>query len=209
MLEIFVDTCVWHHWFTFISGVPLRQERIHQHCESFQQIYDLVSSAPTRARFLHNKRIEDELGERFKKEFVERALPFSRKIPIPLTRYDGAYCYDGSILHGGRMGGTLRNLLTIQGYPHDAALEHAAETLEDGAFLYNTKPRKKEFDIEHLESALEASASLVITNDEKTIIALLQDASSKYELSHPINLICKITKTPTSALSYVRRQLGP
>lgn len=208
MHKIFVDTCVWRHWFTFIAAKPLPQERIRQHCESFHKIYDLVRSAPDQACFLYNKRIEDELGESLKSEFNKHALPLSQKIPIPLTRCDGTYCFDGSIIFGGEMGGKLRDLLSIQGYPHELKLEQAANDLKEGDFLYNTTPRKREFDIEHLESALEARADLFITNDEKTILAWLQSASPKYDESHPINLINKISKTPTSALLCVQHQLS-
>ncbi len=207
MLSIFVDTCVWHHWFTFDAGtVP--HERIRQHCESFGKIYELVRSSPERARFLYNQRIEDELGERFKNEFTEKVLPVSTKIPIPLTRFDGAYCFDGSFLGGGRMGGSLRGLLTLHGYPHDAAVSRAAEALKEGEELYETAPRKREFDIEHMESALEARADLFLTNDERTILEWLQTATTRCEKNHPICLMHSIARTPTAALFYVQGELG-
>lgn len=129
MLNIFVDTCVWRHWLTFSAGRLAPHGQIKLHCESFEKIYRLVCTFPERGRFLHNKRIENELGERFRKEFAEKVLPVSTNIPIPLSRCDGAYRHDGSILAGGRMGGTLRALLTLHGYPQEAAVKCAAEAL--------------------------------------------------------------------------------
>lgn len=206
MLNIFVDTCVWRHWFTSIAKKTAHNQ-ILQHCVSFGNIYELVRATPEQARFLYNRRIEDELGERFKNNFIDMAFPLSTKIPIPLTRHDGAYCYDGSILHGGRMGGTLRDLLTLDGYQHESELKYKAETLQKGKSLYDTSPRKKEFDVEHMESALEAEADFFLTNDEKSILARLQRASTKFETTHPIGLIYKIAMTPTVALPHVQEKL--
>ncbi|MGY6217579.1 hypothetical protein ACW73L_20675 [Methylolobus aquaticus] len=208
MLTIFVDTCVWWHWFTYRDAAQL-ENRIREHCDSFDEIYKLVWRHPERSRFLHNKRIELELGDRFKAEFEQKVIPVSTRVPIPLTRYDGAYCHDGSVLRGGRMGGSLRDLLKIDGHPHDTALAMAADNLKEGEKLYYKKPRKREFDIEHMESALEADASLFLTTDERTILKSLYRAAHKYEEGHPIRLIHAIAKTPTAALFRVRNELGP
>ena len=200
MFRIFVDTCVWRHWFTYRSGggsdMPTR---LSQHCDHFQIIYDRVVAVPTHARFLYNQLVKDELGNSFEDDFVAKVLPVSEKIPIPLTRFDGAYRYGDSILHGGELGGTLRALLSMYGYPHEEALKQAADALTEGKFLYETTARKKEFDIEHMESALEARAHLFLTDDESTILKRLRDASPKYHEAHPINAICRIAMTPTEA----------
>lgn len=206
MLTIFIDTCVWWNWFTYCAGAQI-DERIAEHCKNFDEIYRLVQSRPDKARFLYNKKIENELGERFKSEFTQKILPVSNKIPIPLTRLDGAYCCDGSIIFGGRMGGSLRGLLTFDGYDQEIEVAKAASNLKSGEKLYDQKSRRREFDIEHMESALEANAHLFLTNDERTILELLQRAAEKHEVTHPICVMHTIAKTPTAALNLVRSEL--
>lgn len=182
--------------------------RLTEHCVSFSEIYQLVRAYPQHARFLYNKRIQDELGDRFLNEFSESVAPFSAKVPVPLTRLDGAYCFDGSITFGGRMGGSLRDLLTLDGYPQEESVKKAANSLVEGQKLYEKWPRKREFDIEHMESALEASASLFVTNDERTILELLRRAATRYTAEHPVGLIASIARSPTAALPEVRSQLN-
>jgi hypothetical protein len=84
----------------------------------------------------------------------------------------------------------------------------AAAALSEGKRLFETKPRKRELDVEHMESALEATADLFITNDESTVIRKLESMSSRYALNHPINMILSITRTPTSALDYIQERLN-
>ena len=95
----------------------------------------------------------------------------------------------------------MRDLLTIQGYNHPSELEKASSCLAPGDYLYNTKPRKKEFDIEHMESALECGAELFITNDKRTILNLLEQALAvkHYPAEHPIAYMHSIAKLPSIA----------
>ena len=106
------------------------------------------------------------------------------------------------------MGGSLRALLTLDGYPQEAAVRQAAGSLREGEKLYEKRPRKREFDIEHMESALEAGASLFLTVDERTILDWLRRAAESHERDHPIALMQTIAKTPTAALFRVRHELG-
>lgn len=206
MLSIFVDTCVWRHWFSFLAGSKL-PKRIHEHCENFDEIYQLVLNNHSRVQFLHNQLVEIELGESFANDFAKNVVPVSQMIPIPLTRCDGRYRFDGSTLRGGRMGGSLRSLLTLDGYQQDERVREAAETLTEGSELYDTQPRKREFDIEHMESTLEAKADLFLTNDEKTILQYLHRAAIKLDKNHPICLMHKIAKSPTTALPDIKEKL--
>lgn len=131
MFTIFVDTCVWWNWFTYRAGTQM-DERVGEHCKNLDEIYRLVQSRPDKVRILHNKKVENELGERFKTEFMKKILPVSDKVPIPLTRLDGTYCLDGSFIYGGRMGGSLRGLLTFDGYDQELEVAKAASNLKSG-----------------------------------------------------------------------------
>jgi len=207
MLRILIDTCVWRHWFSFKASPSCLSPALRAHSESFDMIYRLVSSSD-RAEFLFNALVKHELGDKYNSEFYNYIHPIAKKIVIPLTRFDGLYCLDGSILCGGRMGGSLNEFLTADGYPQDVMVKEAAAALSDGEKLYETKPRKRELDVEHMESALETEADLFITNDESTIIRRLEAMSSRYDIDHPIHMILSITKTPTSALPYVQEYLN-
>jgi len=206
MLKLFIDTCVWRHWFSEQEGNPVGVE-IQRQSQCFEEIYGLVNASSGQARFLYNQRIVDELGPRFKDAFVQKALPVSTKIPIPMTRRDGAYKADGSILHGGKMGGSLRSLLTFEGYDQDKHVKEAAQSLGPEEKLYETAPRIREFDIEHMESALEAGADFFITNDRKSILMLLERAVKKFRESEHIQHMYTITLTPETALPFVRNFL--
>jgi len=207
MLRILIDTCVWRHWFSYKTSPNRLSQTLRGHSESFEEIYRIVSSSD-RAEFLFNALVKYELGSKYQSEFSSYVLPVAKKIVIPLSRCDGLYHADGSILFGGRMGGSLKEFLTADGYSQDAMVSAAAAALSEGKRLFETKPRKRELDVEHMESALEATADLFITNDESTVIRKLESMSSRYALNHPINMILSITRTPTSALDYIQERLN-
>jgi len=169
--------------------------------ESFELIYQKSFSSDF-IELLYNALVKHELGLKYCSEFSEYVLPMAKKIVIPLSRCDGLYSLDGSILHGGIMGGSLKDFLTMDGYLHEEKINEQAKMLQPKAKLYETKPRKHEMDVEHMESALEANADLFITNDEK-IIKRLEKMSVNYDSKHPINTIYSKTKNPTSALQYI------
>lgn len=206
MLKLFIDTCVWRHWFSEQEGNPVGAE-IQRQNQCFEEIYGLVNASSGQARFLYNQRIVDELGPRFNDAFAQKALPVSTKIPIPLTRRDGAYKADGSILCGGKMGGSLRSLLTFEGYDQHNRVQEAVQSLGPGEKLYETFPRIREFDIEHMESALEAGADFFVTNDRKSILLLLERAVKRFEESEPIQHIKRIALTPEDVLPIVQNFL--
>jgi len=208
MLRIFVDTCVWRHWFTFNMDSARLSDPLREHSESFTSIYRLVTSSSGKAEFLFNALVQYELGEKYQNEFNNHVLPFAKKVPIPLSRCDGLYLYDGSILHGGKMGGSLNELLTADGYPQEENIMRSAAELGENEKLFEKSPRKREFDVEHMESALEAEADLFLTNDEKTILKRLRNLSECYKPSHAINAIHSIARTPTEALLCVQKQLN-
>ena len=105
------------------------------------------------------------------------------------------------------MGGCLRDFLNDDGYDQEYMVSMAVDKLKVGEKLYETSARKRELDVEHMESALEAGADLFITNDEHTIIRRLESMSNRYDSNHPINVILSITRTPTSALPCVKERL--
>jgi hypothetical protein len=127
-----------------------------------------------------------------------RDLNFVKKVPIPLSRYDGTYKFDGSILSGGKYGGSLRKVLDVSGYDHEAGFMNARPDMEKPNPAH-TKPRRREFDIEHLESALEAEADLFLTTDTKLIRRLAQ-AKREYPDDTIIDSVQKICLCPADAL---------
>lgn len=204
MYRIFVDTCVWWHWLTHRAGIEITNPDLIMEVVCFDEIYQVVRNRPAQFVFLHNRRIELELGHRFSKDFFELVLPLSTSVPLPLTRYDGAYCHDGSILYGGECGGSLRDLLYASGRNHEVELRKAHDRLRQGEPLYKSNARKREFDVEHLESALEAKADIFITNDVSTIITPIKNLAKSYTAEDPVYRIGAILKTPADALKTVR-----
>lgn len=201
-MKIFVDTCVWRYWLTLQNSRPI-DGPLKESAIAFNKIYREISSHPDKHSFLYNTRIEDELPDDylrnlpicFKKIITKR---FVQKIPIPLSRADGTYKYDGSILCGGKLGGFLREILSMDGYDHETALKNAKPNLklENPA---HTNPRKNEFDVEHLESALEANADLFITADQ-ALINRLRHALQLHPENSIIEMANKICGTPFQAL---------
>lgn len=203
-MQILVDTCVWRHWFTLKSAPERLDAKIWTLSESFNEIYCLATSHPKHVTLLFNALVQYELGNKFSCDFEKYITPVAKKIPIPLSRCDGLHKADGSILHGGRMGGSLEEFLTADGYQQSANIFKEAHQLAKDQNLYQTKPRIREFDVEHMESALEAHANLFLTNDESTIIKRLERMAPLFDHDHPINLIASITKTTTTALLIIK-----
>ncbi|NTU50086.1 MAG: hypothetical protein HGA87_04235 [Desulfobulbaceae bacterium] len=203
MLRILVDTCVWQHWFTLKINPTRLSATLRVHSESFNAIYQLIATSSS-AEFLFNALVVHELGAKHEDDFAKYVAPVSKKIPIPLSRTDGLYKCDGSILSGGRTGGSLNAFLNADGYSQEEMIQNSAGSLSGEQKLYETKPRKRELDVEHMESALEANADIFLTNDERTIIERLQRLGRRYPDNHPINMILAITSTPTSALPKIQ-----
>lgn len=206
-MRLFVDTCVWRHWLTLKNSRPFENCVLEKHATDFDQIYEIVSSGPLKHVFLYDARIEGELPDCYL-----NGLPMSfskikengyfEKTPIPLSRADGTYKFDGSLLFGGRFGGALRGMLSMDGHDHERALQAAVPNrkLENPA---HTKPRKKEFDVEHLESALEADADLFITTDQPLIDRLSRALGSLTDNS-AVTRANEICVTPGQALSRLK-----
>jgi hypothetical protein len=203
-MRLFVDTCTWRHWLTLKNNRPFENDVLENYAKEFDRVYEIVSSEPLKHAFLYNARIEDELPDYYLSglpiSFSKiKANSYFEKTAIPLSRADGTYKADGSLLYGGRFGGVLTGILSLDGYDHQRALQAAVPNckLENPA---HTKPRKKEFDVEHLESALESDADLFITTDQPLIdrlrraLGLLTDNSA-------VTRANKICVTPSHALS--------
>ncbi len=206
-MRLFVDTCVWWHWLTLKNSRPLENCVLEKHATDFDQIFEIVSSDPLKHIFLYDACIERELPDCYL-----NGLPMSfskikedgyfKKTPIPLSRADGTYKYDGSLLCGGRFGGALRGMLSLDGHDHERALQTTVPNSkrENPA---HTKPRKREFDVEHLESALEADADLFITTDQH-LIARLNRAIVSLTDNSAVMRANEICVTPGQALSRLK-----
>ena len=199
MVTIFVDTCVWRHWFTFKAKKPFKSPDLEKNAEAFDKIYEMVIFNPLKFVFLYNACIQNELKQ-YSNEFAELTQPKNfNKIPIPLSRADGTYLANGSILAGGNFGGTVKKILSLDGHDHEEAIQKTPPNMKCENPAHN-KPRKKEFDIEHLESALEANANIFITTDQK-LIDRLDRAKEKYSASEEIALARNTCFRPVDALS--------
>lgn len=132
-------------------------------------------------------------------------MPLSTKVVIPLTRADGLQCFDGSITHGGRMGGKLRPLLALDGNDQDAQVAQAAATLTQDQHLYELPARRKEFDIEHMEAALEADADFFVTVDRSTIINRYRAVREQFRSDAAITRAIDFSVTPGEALGRIKR----
>ncbi len=204
-MKLFVDTCVWRHWLAFKNKRPFANRALKNDAKEFDRLYGVVSSEPLRHIFLYNARIEGELTECYL-----NGLPISfslikengyfERIPIPLSRADGTYKCDGSLLCGGRFGGALRSVLSMDGYDHERALQTATPNYSPKGQPAHTKPRKKEFDIEHIESALEAGADLFITTD-RPLTNSLKRALRLLPENQAVMRANEICATPGQALS--------
>ena len=203
-MKLFVDTSVWRHWLTFKNKKLFENHVLEMHAKEFDRIYEIVSSQLFKHVFLYNDRVEGELPDLYLNDLP---ISFSKikvnsyftKTAIPLSRADGTNKADGSLLCGGHFGGTLKEILSIDGYDHQKALQTAVPNykLENPA---HTGPRKKEFDVEHIESALEADADLFITADQR-LIDRLRRASTLFPENSVINRVNEICVTPSQALS--------
>ena len=197
MPNIFVDSCVWWHWRALRANQPFRNAWLKTEAEAFGALFKCIVR-PGTAPFLYNARVRDELAGSFGSEFDRFARPYCTKVPIPLTRADGAYRLDGSVLHGGRMGGSLRMLLSSDGYEHERRLRAAADGLAGGS-LYQRSERSREFDIEHLESALEADASLFVTTDTK-LLKRVERGAAAFPDESAVDWAARIVALPSEAL---------
>jgi hypothetical protein len=207
MFKVFVDTSVWRHWFTLKAKKSLPKAKQEEDAKAFEKIFNLVLSHPKEFTLLYNDRVENELPDEYRYEhpicFEKiKSLNVMEKSCIPLSRANGTYKADGSIKAGGNFGGSLREILSISGHNHEGAFRNAKPNLKRKENLAHTKPRKKEFDIEHLESALEAEAEVFLTTDYKLMKRLIQ-AQKEYPDNRVINMALKICFPPVDALTKV------
>ncbi|KNH27954.1 hypothetical protein [Pseudomonas farris] len=201
MTGLLVDTSTCRHWFSLLAGRSFHNSEQEAEAVAFGCLYDFLIQREAPHPFLYNARVLLELPERLRPEFDRLVKPYARFIPIPLSRTDGAYQCDGSILMGGRMGGSLSCLLSMDGYAHEEKLLEAAES-EKNSYLYEAKVRRREFDVEHLESALEAAASHFVTTDT-TRIEIIRRAANLWPESKPVVDAARICCLPSTALAAV------
>jgi len=235
MIKIFVDTSTWRYWFDKKAGKPF-SSKLEEEINAFNEIFnDIICPRSQKFVLLYNNRVESELGKLYRLDFEEITYRTKMKrIPIPRSLADSLYKADGSLLAGGKCGGSLHDKLNDCGHDHETALQSSLpdfsqpnpnltnayfkieeysldkltsegipdklienlQQLKDRkpvkikkflqvlneaigedqvnqykslilkyGFMY-TEERRKEFDIEHLESALEAEAHFVITMDK-------------------------------------------
>lgn len=198
MLKIFVDTCVWRHWLSWIAG---RISDLSPHCAdatAFDDVVMAIKRGHVQARLLYDERVMLELGEALATEVRRRTEGHSTRVPIPLTRADGSFKLDGSILFGGVHGGSLDVMLTADGVDHERLIHEAAVRAQSaGTFLYVETIRRKEFDVEHLEASLEAQADYFVTSDVRSIILRLQRLSERFPNDQALQAVTRTVRRPT------------
>jgi hypothetical protein len=200
---LFIDSCAWWHWhryryrYRYRAGHTIDAD-LAAECEAFENIYQMAASGLI--TLLRNARVRHEVGQ-IAGLFEDLIEPLAVQVPIPLTRFDGLDVFDGSTLMGGRTGGSLSPVLELSGRRNEQALRAAADALRPDEFLFDTKLRRKEFDVEHMESALEACADLFVTTDKKSILGPLDRHHQEFNEADAIRLIHAIAVTPRDALT--------
>lgn len=207
MIKIFVDTSVWRYWFTLKANKSFPIAKQEEESKAFNKIFNLALSHPKEFTLLYNDRVENELPDEYRYEhpicFQKiKSLNFMEKICIPLSRANGTYKANGSIKAGGNLGGSLREILSTCGHNHEIAFRNAKPKLKRKENPAHTEPRKKEFDVEHLESALEAEADFFLTADYRLIKRLIR-AKKEYQNNRVIDLALNICFRPVDALTKI------
>ena len=201
MSGLFVDTSAWWHWFSYTAGKSIENETLRAEAAAFGELYSFALSKANQP-FLYNARIPLELPHWLREDFDRLVKPHARFIPIPLSRCDSAYKADGSILHGGRMGGTLACVLSMDSYEHEKRLKEASLSHQHG-HLYESHERRREFDVEHLESALEADANIFVTTDISRI-KWIERAVELWPESEAVVAAARLCKIPSAALALLK-----
>ncbi|HAU81027.1 MAG TPA: hypothetical protein DCW96_10245 [Stenotrophomonas sp.] len=198
MLKIFVDTCVWRHWLSWVAGRISDLSPHYADATAFDDVLTAIKRGHVQAQLLYDERVMLELGEALATEARRRTEGHSTRIPIPGTRADGSFKADGSFLYGGVYSGSLDVLLTADGMDHERLVHEAAVRAQTaGTFLYDEKIRRKEFDVEHLEASLEAQADYFVTSDVRTIILRLQRLSERLPNDQALQAVTRTLRRPT------------
>ena len=205
-MKLFVDTCVWRYWFSYKNGHRFSKLTFEKYAKDFDQIYQIVAYAPPNHMILYNALIEKELASLSKLFNEVIGNRFMEKIPIPLSRADGTYNFGGSLLGGGNFGGTLKCILSTDGHDHEKAYNDATPDFEKDNPAHH-KTRIKEFDVEHLESAIEANADMFITTDDP-LIRRLKRAKEQFSDNPVIMTANVICVTPSQALQRIKGYNG-
>jgi len=198
MLKIFVDTCVWRHWLSLRSNSSRLQEPELTDAGAFAEIIAAVNDQRLAANLIYDQGVIIELGPVRVEEISALLSRQVERVPIPQSRCDGRYRYDGSLLAGGEFGGSLDAMLNADGRRHEELL-HAAfvKSGEAGTPLFEQKARIAEFDVEHLEAALEAGADIFMTTDRATILDKLPKLANLPTASHAVKRAAQILRSPS------------
>lgn len=201
-VRLYVDTVVWWKWLAHRTG---QQSKAFTDSEladvvATQTLFEAGRADPKRVQLLYSALNVLELRRTLRTPFREVVVPHAQQVPIPLTRTDGLYFSDGSVLCGGTFGGSLRSLLDLSGGDHEQLLHKVALGLGPGELLYEQGVRRKEFDIEHLEASLEAQATLFVTSDRSTIVRPFRGARRRFSDGSPEACAIDMIVTPPEAV---------
>nr|WP_293596039.1 hypothetical protein [Polaromonas sp. 39-63-25] len=89
-------------------------------------------------------------------------------------------------------------------YQHDDRLAQAKATLSPDLHLFELLARKREFDVEHMEAALEADAELFVTVDRSTILHRYRAVREQFRRDAVITRAIDLSVTPGEALGRVK-----
>lgn len=206
MIQLYIDTCVWRYWLTLKNGGTFEKSFFEENARAFDRIYEHVSSQPQNFLFLYTVLTERELTDKYLFELPYnfdqiKTTAFIKFTPIHNTRWDGISRYVGD---GGTFGGgiSLREVFDINTqYDHEAAIQIAPKKHQFGQIEYSNA-RKKEFDIEHAEAALEAGADVFLTTDSR-FRETVTNASKHYPKHEHLRRIREICLFPVEALSKI------
>lgn len=213
MIKVAIDTGAVRdaiHWKTnqteFISGIE-KDKKISERLSSAEDFWELIDQEGL--LFMYTSLVDHNVGKMRGSQAKGfwgklKGHPSFEEIPIPLSRADGIHKADGSLLYGGTCGGSLAELLPddheqkYQNYPTRISSEpdHFEKEKLKKKYL---EERHKEFDLEHLEAALEAEADYFITSDFK-LLERLESVSPELREKEKIKKACEIACTASEAL---------
>jgi hypothetical protein len=124
-----------------------------------------------------------------------------QKTTVVSARANGIYLADGSVSSGSVHGGGLR-CLNDPGF--DVSLLKAAkQSREEGTDKPYMHYRRREFDFDHVEAALEMKADYFITNDRRLMRRIRSAPKNIVKQNITVKLAKRIVCTPQEALTKI------
>lgn len=181
-----------------LKSEPSRVARDQHRLEDAKAFWELLEEPYV--EMYYTSLLENNLSLHFRAPWEELRGNLIRAA-IPLSKADGYHKANGSLLCGGVYGGMRRVLLSSN---HELKLQNAAKVHhESGQDIEYRKQRRKEFDYEHLEAALELDATCFITTDY-ALLRRLRTLTAEQRKNPHVHKAASIAVRPVHALGFIR-----